>query len=158
MFVGGALVAIGMILSYTSTSFISGQVLIKEVLVNSTTPVEIQRELDPLVMNKGAFVVIAERIDNTKLVSTIISPSGITLTKEITKTSTQEYFDVDTKGVYTLQVKNDGMEIPLVLGLSYMEDKLLVALGLLGKSMIMTGFIGVAVFVIYTLKTRKKSS
>ena len=160
LFIGGALIAIGMILSYTGASFISGQVSVKEALVNSTIPVELQKELDPSIANQGAFVVRAEEFQKTTLVASVYDPSGTELvSKEITQVSTEEYFDIESKGDYKVLVQNTGaVETPIVIGLAHMPDKSIVALNLLGQSMIITGFVGVGIAAIYMLKTRKKSS
>ena len=159
LFVGGALVAIGMVLSYTGASFISGQVSIKETLVNGTIPVTLEKELDPTVTGQGAFVIRAEGKDRTNLVATLYGPSGEEIKSEkITEVTTEEYFDIETKGTYKIEVRNSGEEIPVVLGLTHMPDKSIVALNMLGQSMIITGFVGVGIAGIYALKTRKKSS
>lgn len=159
LFVGGALVAIGMILSYTGASFISGQISIKESLLNSTIPVELQKELDPSITNKGAFVIRAEGFDKTTLVASLYDPSGTEIaTKQITQVSTEEYFDIESRGDYKLIVHNSGPETPIVLGLTHMPDKSLIAINMLGQSMIISGFVGVGIAAIYALKSRKKSS
>lgn len=159
LFVGGALVAIGMVLSYTGASFISGQISIKESLLNSTIPAELQKELDPSITNKGAFVIRAEGFDKTALVASLYDPSGTEITtKQITQVSTEEYFDIESKGAYKLVVQNSGPETPIVLGLTHMPDKSLIAINMLGQSMIISGFVGVGIAAIYALKNRKKSS
>ena len=158
LFVGGGLVAIGMILSYTGASVISGQVSIKEALVNGTIPLTLEKELDPSVTDQGAFVIRAEGEDRANLVATVHGPFGEIATKKITEVSTEEYFDIESKGTYKLEIRNSGQEIPVVIGLTHMPDKSIVALNMLGQSMIITGFIGVGVAAIYALRTRKKSS
>lgn len=160
LFVGGALVAIGMILSYTGASFISGQISIKESLLNNTIPVELQKELDPSITNRGAFVIRAEEFEKTSLVANLYGPTGNEITsKEITQVSTEEYFDIEDEGSYRLVLQNIGStEIPVVLGLTHMPDKSLIAINMLGQSMIICGFIGVGIAAIYALKTRKKTS
>jgi len=158
LFVGGGLVAIGMILSYTGASVISGQVSIKEDLVNGTIPLTLEKELDPSVTERGAFVIRAEGEDRANLVATVYGPFGEIATKKITEVSTEEYFDIESKGTYKLEIRNSGQEIPVVIGLTHMPDKSIVALNMLGQSMIITGFIGVGVAAIYALRTRKKSS
>ncbi|MGQ0605699.1 MAG: hypothetical protein ACT4OD_01925 [Candidatus Nitrosotenuis sp.] len=160
LFVGGALVAIGMILSYTGASLISGQISIKESLVNSTIPVELEKELDPSITNRGAFVVRAEEFEKTTLVASLYDPTGNQLeTKEITQVSTEEYFDIEDKGSYKIIVQNTGSaDISIVLGLSHMPDKSIIALNMLGPSMIISGFVGVGAAGLYALKSRKKAS
>jgi Zn-dependent alcohol dehydrogenase len=44
------------------------------------------------------------------------------------------------------------------MGITHMPDKSIVALNILGQSMIITGFVGVGIAAIYALKTKKKSS
>lgn len=158
LFVGGGLVAIGMILSYTGASVISGQVSIKETLVNGTIPATLEKELDPSITDQGAFVIRAEGIKNASLVATMYGPTGEITSKEITDVSTEEYFDIESKGTYKLEVRNNAEETPIVMGLTYMPDRSIVALNMLGQSMIITGFVGVGVAAIYALKTRKKPS
>lgn len=159
LFVGGALVAVGMILSYTGASLISGQVSFKETTVNGTIPVTLEKELDPVIANKGAFVVRAENTDKFNLVATVYGPSGEQITsKKITDVSTEEYFDINSKGTYKLEVQNSGEEVPVVIGLSHMPDRMIVLLNTLGQYMIISGFVGVIISVIYAAKTRKKTS
>jgi hypothetical protein len=158
LFVGGGLVAIGMILSYTGASVISGQVSIKETLVNGTIPVTLEKELDPTITNQGAFVVRAEGIEKASLVATVYGPTGEITSKSITGVSTEEYFDIESKGTYRLEVRNSAEEVPIVMGITHMPDKSIVALNILGQSMIITGFVGVGIAAIYALKTKKKSS
>jgi hypothetical protein len=158
LFVGGGLVAIGMILSYTGASVISGQVSIKETLVNGTIPVTLEKELDPTITEQGAFVIRAEGIEKANLFATVYGPTGEIVSKKITEVSTEEYFDIESKGAYRLEVRNSAEEIPIVMGLTHMPDKSIVALNMLGQSMIITGFVGVGIAAIYALKTKKKSS
>jgi len=158
LFVGGGLVAIGMILSYTGATTISGQVSIKEALVNGTIPITLEKELDPTITDQGAFVVRAEELERASLVATIYGPAGEIASKKLTEVSTEEYFDIESKGTYKLEVRNSAEEIPIVMGLTHMPDKAIVALNMLGQSMIITGFTGVGIAAIYALKTRKKSS
>lgn len=159
LFVGGALVAIGMVLSYTGASLISGQVTIKETSVNGTIPVTLEKELDPAIANKGAFVVRAQQIEKSSLVATVYAPTGEQIkSKKITSESTEEYFDILSKGVYKLEVQNGGEETQIVLGLTHMPDRTIVLLNTLGQYMIISGFAGVIIAAIYAAVTRKKSS
>lgn len=159
LFVSGALVAIGMILSYTGASMISGQVTTKETSVNGTYPVTLEKELDPAIADRGAFVVRAQDTQKSSLVATVYGPSGEQIkSKKITGESTEEYFDISSKGVYKLEVQNSGEETPIVLGLTHMPDKTIILLNTLGQYMIITGFAGAIIAVIYAAASRKKSS
>ncbi|MBI5697738.1 MAG: hypothetical protein HZC29_04445 [Thaumarchaeota archaeon] len=160
LFVAGGLIAIGMILSYTGATFIAQQISITETIVNGTAPAELTKELSPEITEKGAFVVRAEEFEKTRLVANVYGPSGESLaSKEITQVSTEEYFDISTEGQYKLVVQNMGsQDIPIVIGLTHMPDRSLVAINLLGQSMIVSGFAGVGIAGLVAIKSRKKSS
>lgn len=160
LFVAGGLVAVGMILSYVGATFIAQQISISETIVNGTAPAELLKELSPENTQQGAFVVRAEEFEKTSLVAYVYDPSGTQIiSKEITQISTEEYFDISTKGEYKLVVQNMGsQDIPIVLGLTHMPDRSLVAINLLGQSMIVSGFVGVGIAGLVAIKSRKKSS
>lgn len=160
LFVAGGLVAVGMILSYIGATFIAQQISIAETMVNGTAPAELLKELSPEIAERGAFVIRAEEFEKTSLVANVYGPSGESLTsKEITQLSTEEYFDINTKGQYKLVVQNMGsQDIPIVLGLTHMPDRSLVAINLLGQSMIVSGFVGVGIAGLVAIKGRKKTS
>ena len=67
IFVGGALVAVGMILSYIGATYISEQVTMTEGIISSAIPVSVERELDPSISTQGAFIIRAESEDRTNL-------------------------------------------------------------------------------------------
>jgi len=76
LFLGGALVAVGIILSYTGASMISNQVTFKETIVNGTIPSTVEKVLDPAINSKGVFVLRIENSDSANIVATIYDPSG----------------------------------------------------------------------------------
>lgn len=160
LFVAGGLVAVGMILSYIGATFIAQQISIAETMVNGTAPAELLKELNPEIAEKGVFVIRAEEFEKTSLVANVYDPSGESLaSKEITQLSTEEYFDINIKGQYKLVVQNMGsQDIPIVLGLTHMPDRSLVAINLLGQYMIVSGFVGVGIAGLVTIKGRKKTS
>ena len=159
LFIGGGLVAVGMILSYTGASMISGQVTFKETIVNGTIPATVEKVLDPAINSKGVFVLRVENSERSNLVATIFGPSGEqVVSKKIDDLKTEEYFDVNSKGVYTLEVRNGGNQVPLLFGLSHMPDRFVVLLNTLGQYMILSGFVVAVIAIVYAIKTRTKSS
>lgn len=156
LFIGGALVAIGMVTSFYGSKLVTQDLAITEGMVSYVSPVELTRELDPAIANTGVLVVQAESFDG--LVATMLDPAGQQVTSvEISQKSTEEQFEITTKGIYKLLLQSSAAsEAPIVMGLTHMPDKNFIALNLLGQSLIISGFIGVGLAVILEIKSRKK--
>lgn len=156
LFIGGALVAIGMVTSFYGSKLVTQDLTITEGMVSDASPVELTRELDPAIVNTGVFVVQAESFDG--LVATMLDPIGQQITSiEISQKSTEEQFEITTKGIYKLLLQSSATsEAPIVMGLTHMPDKNFIALNLLGQSLIISGFVGVGLAVILEIKGRKK--
>jgi hypothetical protein len=45
----------------------------------------------------------------------------------------------------------------IIVGITHAPEKSIVALNMLGQSMIISGFVGVGIAVIYAIKTRKSN-
>lgn len=156
LFIGGALVAIGMVTSFYGSKLVTQDLTITEGMVSDASPVELTRELDPAIVNTGVFVVQAESFDG--LVATMLDPIGQQIASiEISQKSTEKQFEITTKGVYKLLLQSSATsEAPIVMGLTHMPDKNFIALNLLGQSLIISGFVGVGLAVILEIKGRKK--
>jgi hypothetical protein len=156
LFIGGALVAIGMVTSFYGSKLVTQDLAITEGMVSDASPVELTRELDPAIANTGIFVIQAESFDG--LVATMFDPVGQQITSiEISQKSTEEQFEIATKGVYKLLLQSSAVsESPIVMGLTHMPDKNFIALNLLGQLLIISGFVGVGLAVILQIKSRKK--
>jgi hypothetical protein len=156
LFIGGALVAIGMVTSFYGSKIVTQDLTIAEGMVSDSSPVELTKELDPVIARTGIFVVQTESIDG--LIATISDPLGQQITSiEISQKSTEEQFEITTKGIYKLLLQSSGAsEVPVVMGLIHMPDKNFIALNLLGQSLIISGFVGVGLAVILEIKSRKK--
>ncbi|HEX9845251.1 MAG TPA: hypothetical protein VGA92_02165 [Candidatus Nitrosotenuis sp.] len=156
LFIGGALVAIGMVTSFYGSNLVTQDLAIVEGVASDASPVELIKELDPSIANTGVFVVQAESFDG--LVATILDPIGQQITSiEISQRSTEEQFEITVKGSYKLLLQSSATsEVPIVMGLTHMPDKNFIALNLLGQSLIVSGFVGVGLAVILEIKNRKK--
>lgn len=156
LFIGGALVAIGMVTSFYGSNLVTEDLAIIEGVASDASPVELIKELDPAIANTGVFVIQAESFDG--LAATILDPIGQQITSiEISQRSTEEQFEITAKGSYKLLLQSSAAnEIPIVMGLTHMPDKNFIALNLLGQSLIVSGFVGVGLAVILEIKNRKK--
>lgn len=159
LFIGGALVAAGMTTSYFGAKLVTEDLSIAEGLATQGSPVELTKELDPTIRDVGVYVVRVEGFDGV-LQATLFDPSGLTVTtKEISSKSTEEEFKIDLKGTYRLLLENPGSgEAPVVIGLTHMPDKNLLALNIFGQSIIISGLIGLGLAVAYEIRNRRKKS
>jgi hypothetical protein len=157
LFIGGVLIAAGMVASYYGSKLVTQDLAITEGVVSAESSLEITKELDPEITSIGVFVVRVENFE-AGLVATVLDPLGQHIvSKEISQESTEEEFEIVTKGDHRLLLENTGSaDIPVIIGLTHMPDKNSIALNLLGQSIIISGFVGVGIAVIYEIKNRKK--
>lgn len=157
LFVGGGLVAIGMIISFYGSYLVTQDLVINEGTLSAASSIEVTKELDPAIAKTGVYVVRAENLQG-QLVARIIDPNGNQIiSNEINQKSTEEQFQISTKGDYKLLLINAGTnEVPIIIGLTHMPEKFFLALNLLGQSIIISGFAGVGIAVIYEIKSRRK--
>ncbi len=158
LLIGGTLVAAGMIISYYGSNFATQDLAITEGLLKDGSPIELTKELDPATRNVGAFVVLAKSFEEGKLKATVFDPSGAQVASEtIDQASTEKRFEIKTKGMYRIVLENSGKEISAIIGLTHMPEKSVLALNVLGQGIIVSGFVGLAVAMIFLVKNRKKS-
>jgi hypothetical protein len=155
LLIGGALVAAGMITSYFGSKLATQDLSATEGLLSDGSPIELTKDLDPTKASVGAFVVHAEGGD---LVATLFDPSGMQVaSKPIDRVSTEEQFEIKQKGSYRLVLENSGSEVSAIIGLTHMPEKSVLALNVLGQGIIVSGFVGLAIALVYLVAGRKKS-
>ncbi|MBM2851757.1 MAG: hypothetical protein HW420_304 [Candidatus Nitrosotenuis sp.] len=157
--VAGALVAVGMITSYYGARFIAQDIVYNEGILNSTVPIHVPMYLDPAISETAVFVVQSEGFSDASLVAKLFDPSNqVISTKKIEQKNTEVEFTIPTKGTYRLELENERQtEVHVIVGLTYMPDKLLISLNYLGQMLILSGFVGVVISGIYAFKSRKKA-
>jgi hypothetical protein len=158
LFISGALIAAGMVTSYYGSKLATQDLAITEGTVISGSPIEVTKELDPTVTSTGAFVIHAENFDQGVMHAAVFDPSGGQISSiEVGQVSTEEQFEIKTKGAYRLVLENSGGDVSAVIGLTHMPDKAILALNLLGQSIIISGFLGLGITAIYAIKNRRKN-
>lgn len=158
LLIGGALVAAGMVVSYFGSQLVTQDLAVTEGLLGSGTPIEVTKELDPTRSGVGAFVVRADSFEGGKLRATLFDPSGAQIAStEINAASTEEQFEITQKGTYRLVLENSGAETSGIIGLTHMPEKSVLALNLLGQGIIVSGFVGLAIALVYMLAAKKRS-
>lgn len=158
--IAAGLVATGMVTSFLGASVITQGVAVMEGEVAQMQPMELTHELDPAVADTGVFVVQMRAEPSSTLTARVFDPSGIQIASEpIRERSTEEQFSIQARGDYRLVLEStDSQATQAVLGLAHMPDRLVVALNIFGQAAILSGFVGVAIAVIYAIKTRRRPS
>jgi len=158
LLLGGALVAAGMIISYFGSTLATQDLAVLEGRSAAGSPIEITKDLDPARTAVGAFVIHAGSFEKGALRATVYDPSGSMIaSKTIDDVSTEEQFKISTKGVYRLVLENSGSEASVIIGLTHMPEKSVLALNVLGQGVIVSGFVGLGIAVVYLIKDRKRS-
>lgn len=156
LFISGGLVAAGMLLSFFGSYLVTQGVTVIEGTSSQSIPLEVTKMLDPAVADTGVFVVRTEAVEGTPT-ARIFDPSGLqVLSKEITEKSTEVKFEIAAKGEYKLVLESSD-EVPAIIAISHMPDKAVEVLVYLGPATIMSGFVGVAIAIIYAVKIRRSS-
>jgi hypothetical protein len=156
LLLGGALVAIGMVVSYYGSSLTIQDLTKAEGPVNENS-LEVTKELDPIIATIGVFVVHVENFEKDSLLATVFDPNGIQVaSKRIEQKDTEEKFEIKTKGAYELILENSAGEAFATIGLLHMPEKSILLLNVLGQSIIFSGLVGVGIAVIYHIKSRKR--
>jgi hypothetical protein len=157
LLIGGALVAIGMVTSFYGAKFATEDLVITEGIVSQTTPIELIKELDPAIAESGVLVVRAESVGNSDLVATVFDPnSKQIISQKIDQISTEQQFEINTKGAYKALLENPTSEIRIIVGMTHLPDKNIIALNILAQSIIISGFVGLGAAAIYEIKNRRK--
>jgi len=131
---------------------------VSEGLLKDGSPIEITKGLDPAVANVGAFVVHAESFEDGNLKATVFDPVGSQVaSKAIDRVSTEEQFEIKAKGDYRLVLENSGAEISATIGITHMPEKFVLALNVLGQGVIVSGFVGLVIAMIFLIKDKRKS-
>ena len=159
LFISGSLVAAGMVTSFYGSVLTTHDLTIAEGPVNTNSPIQVTKDLDPSIATVGAYVIHAENFELDALQATVFDPSGDQIaSKKINDKTTEEQFEIKSKGTYKLILENSGAEASVTIGLIHMPDKSILVINVLGQGIIISGFVGVGVAIIYEIKSRKKAS
>ncbi|MEM2785377.1 MAG: hypothetical protein QXW37_08345 [Candidatus Nitrosotenuis sp.] len=158
LFLGGALVAAGMVISFYGSKLTTQDMEVAEGQVSVGSSLEITKELDPTITNTGVFVVQAENFDQGSLHATVFDPLGNQIaSQEIKQKSTESTFQIEKRGDYKLVVENSGAAVSAIIGVTHMPQKSVLLLNILGQGIIISGFVGLGIALLYIIIGRKKS-
>ncbi|MEW6043289.1 MAG: hypothetical protein AB1608_03415 [Thermoproteota archaeon] len=158
LFIGGALVAAGMVISFYGSKITTQDMAVMEGQAASGSALEITKELDPAIADTGVFVVQVENFDEGAIQATVFDPDGAQVAfKSIEQESTEATFRIASKGDYRLVVENSGAVVSAVIGITHMPQKSVLLLNVFGQGIIISGFVGLGIALLYMILDRKRS-
>jgi len=158
LFVGG-LIASGIILSFYGAQLTTQNLTVKEENLASMSSLEVIAELDPIIGETGVYGIILDSFEDGKISVSVLDPDGtLILSNTIEKESTEERFEIISKGSYKLIIENSGsIETQIVAGIGHMPDSLTISVGITGFYILIVGLIGIVGVGIYSVRNRKKT-
>ena len=158
LFVGG-LIASGIILSFYGAQLTTQNLTVKEENLASASSLEVIAELDPIIGETGVYGIILDSFEDGKISVSVLDPDGtLILSNTIEKESTEERFEIISKGSYKLIIENSGsIETQIVAGIGHMPDSLTISVGITGFYILIVGLIGIVGVGIYSVRNRKKT-
>jgi hypothetical protein len=146
-----------MVTSYFGSNLTTQDLAITEGTVMEGSPIELTREMDPAMSQTGVFIVQAEGFGQNTLSVIVFDPSGGQIvSKRIDQKTIEGQFEIKTKGSYRLILENSGTTVPAVVGLTHMPEKSILLFNVLGQSIILSGFVGLGISILYMIRSRKK--
>ncbi len=160
MFIVGALIPIGIALSYYSS-----QVIISNVVTNQTNIIpgdslELNAELSPSVAKIGLYFVHVMNFEENSIHAKIFDPIGNQIvSKTLESEKFEEQFDITTSGTYRLVVENSGVEETMIIGvISHMPSGNIISLSYAALYILIIGMTGIVGLGIFVIKNRRKNN
>jgi len=154
----GILVLIGIAITAYQSQTTSENLSNQQKTLSVGTQMTITKGMGPNNNQKGVYAIQVTNLKNDDNVKAIvIDPSGNTIiTKSVTKSPIQEIFKISTSGNYTLQIENQGQREIQILGIiGYYQEGIELA-DISGFIVLMAGLAGLAVGIMYLIKSRVK--
>ena len=142
----GIMIAVGAMLLIYGSQTITGDLVIEEGKINSSTQLEIKTELDPEINTQGVYAVQTIEGKEYDISAIVLDPLDVKIRDvSINRNSFEDNFEIDDAGTYTLIIStSESEEIPLVGGIGHVPDSTGVTISIAGFFIIIIGMIGVA--------------
>lgn len=154
----GVIIAAGIILSFYGAQLTTQNLTVKEENLEPSSSIEVIAELDPAISETGVYGIIIDNFEVGKISISVLDPIGTQiLSNVIEKESTEERFEIISKGSYNLIIENSGsLESQIVVGIGHMPDAGTLSVGITGFYILIVGLIGIVGVGIYSFRNRKK--
>ncbi|HXV66884.1 MAG TPA: hypothetical protein VD731_06655 [Nitrosopumilaceae archaeon] len=154
----GFLIGIGMVLSFYGTQLATQNLTITEENLESGSSMDVTAELDPAFSETGVYGILLSKYEENMIHVTVFEPSeSQILSKTIDQETTEERFEINSKGTYRVTIENSGLEqIKIVAGIGYMPDSNILSVGIIGFYIILVGLIGMGGIVVNLIRNKRK--
>lgn len=155
----GALITIGIILSFYGSQIITEELVTKQKNLVPRDIFTIETVLDPAISETGVYVVQTINFKEDSIFVKVIDPlENELISKWTDKESFEDRFEILNSGTYQLIVENLGSEETTVIGvIGHMPEKSKLSIGITGLYILIVGLIGMVGMVIYSIRNRRKS-
>jgi len=160
LFIVGALIPIGIALSYYSSQVIISNVVTNQANIIPGDSFELNAELSPSVTKIGLYFVQAMSFEENSIHAKIFDPFGNQIvSKTLESEKFEEQFDITTSGTYRLVVENSGVDETMIIGvISHMPSGNIISLSYAALYILIVGMIGIIGLGIFVIKNRRKNN
>jgi carbonic anhydrase len=160
LIVVGIMIAIGAMLLIFGSQTITGDLVIEEGRINSSTELRIIAELDPDINTQGVYAIQTIEGKEYDISAIVLDPSNVKIRNvSVDRNSFEDNFEIDSSGTYTLIINTpDPEDIGVVGGIGHVPDSTGVTISIIGFFMIVLGMAGVMVIGFMIIRQRKKKS
>jgi len=160
LIVVGIMIAIGAMLLIFGSQTITGDLVIEEGRINSSTELRIIAELDPDINTQGVYAIQTIEGKEYDISAIVLDPSNVKIRNvSVDRNSFEDNFEIDSSGTYTLIINTpDPEDIGVVGGIGHVPDSTGVTISIVGFFMIVLGMAGVMVIGFMIIRQRKKKS
>ena len=159
--IGGFLIVFGIGLSVYGSQMIIENFATEEKRLGMGTSMELSKELDPSINENGVYVLqIADFKEESRLQTSVYDPlDQIVVSKSVEHNMFQDNFTISTAGTYKLLIENtEERELEVTAVLGYLPEGQALTVSIFGFIVIIIGLIGLAVGIIYFIKSRYRSN
>jgi hypothetical protein len=158
--ISAILVIIGIALTFYEFQLINLNVVNQQQNLLTGTSMNLTKDLDPSMNQNGVYSVqITDFQKNDDIKVSILNSVGETIiSKQITKNPLQENFLISTKGIYKIQIENQGskeVQILAIIG-NYPQNRELI--DMCSNILLIVGLSGLAIGIMYLVKNRVKTN
>ena len=160
LIVVGIMIAIGAMLLIFGSQTITGDLVIEEGRINSSTELRIIAELDPDINTQGVYAIQTIEGKEYDISAIVLDPSDVKIRNiSVDRNSFEDNFEIDSSGTYTLIISTPDLEdIGVVGGIGHVPDSTGVTISIVGFFIIVSGMAGVLVIGFMIIRRRKKKS
>ena len=157
--ISAILIIIGIGLSIYESQLINENVANQQQNLLVGGSMSLTKELDPSKNQNGVYSVqITDFKENDNVKVTVFNPvDEIITSKSITKNPFQENFSISTRGIYKIQIENQGQQEIQVLAIIGKYPQNISLLDIFGFVVVITGLSGLAIGILHFVKNRGKT-